>query len=125
MIIFNFAHPLSACAINQLSQEYGSDVEHVKVNVQLEIFKSDDAPIEDQMLNIILPYAKEFDGSQRIIIISPGMSNATLVLVTIIHALSGRFPEVVELRLNSNKVFGYHRTIDLAALRAKIRLERY
>jgi len=124
MKIFNFGHPLSQSAISNLEKVY-PNAEHIKVNVQLDVFNPDALPIEEQVLEIIKPYAKSFDGSERMVIVSPGMSNAAWVLAAILHGLSGRFPELVELRINSDKVFDYLRTIDLQEFRNEVRKLRF
>lgn len=118
---FNFGHPLSESAVNKLDLYFGQGVEHIKVGVQLNVFDADAPGIENQILDVVRPYAKDFDGSERIVIISPGMSNAAWVLAAIIHGLSGRFPELVELRINSDKIFDFHRVIDLQEFRNEVR----
>jgi hypothetical protein len=118
--VFNFGHPLSQSAITKIEQYFGQ-VQHIKVGVQLNVFDADAPGIEQQVLDVVRPYATDFNGAERMVIISPGMSNAAWVLAAIIHGLSGRFPELVELRLNSDKVFDFYRVIDLQEFRNEVR----
>lgn len=118
--VFNFGHPLSQSAITKIENYFGQ-VEHIKVGVQLNVFDADAPGIEQQVLDVVQPYANDFNGAERMVIISPGMSNAAWALAAIIHGLSGRFPELVELRLNSDKVFDFHRVIDLREFRNEVR----
>lgn len=119
MKVFNFGHPLSEAAKEKLAAKFG-EYEVVKVDVHINL--GDEAPsLQEQMLEIVKPYRGDFDGAERMVIISPGMSNAAWILAVIINGLSGRFPELVELRINSDKVFDLHQIIDLQEFRNEVR----
>ena len=120
MYIINFGHPFAQSTMDALEALYPGAA-HIKIGVQLEISNPSAPSIEEQVLEAIRPHLAAFDGTERVAIVSPGMSNAAWVLAAHLHGLSGRFPELIELRMNAEKVFAYHRTIDLQEVRNETR----
>lgn len=120
MYIINFGHAFAPATLAHLAALYPGAT-HIKVGVQLEISNTDAPSIEDQVLEAIRPHLSLFDGTERVAIVSPGMSNAAWCLAAHLHGLSGRFPELIELRMNTEKVFAFHRAIDLQSVRNETR----
>lgn len=121
MLVLNFAHPLSADTVEQLTDQFG-EFETRMVRVQLDML----SPLPDQIRQVVDNAGLEPAEWQTrpFAVVLPGASIAAGVLLAEIHGRSGGFPLVVSLVSGEDRVFRLGEVIDLSQVRNDARTRR-
>jgi hypothetical protein len=121
MIVLNFSHPLSAEAVQQLTEKIG-EFEARSIRVQLDMLQPLSAQVE-QVADSVGFTPAEWQ-TQPFVVVLPGASVATGLLLAEIHGRSGGFPRIVSLVSGEDRVFRLGEVIDLTQVRNNARTRR-
>lgn len=121
MKVLNFSHPLSQDAVSELIQRFG-ELDVCQIRVQLDMSQSLTAQVV-QIADSVGFTPEEWQTTSYIVVL-PGASIATGILIAEIHGRSGGFPRIVSLVSGEDRVFRVAEVVDLQSVRNDSRTRR-
>ena len=119
MKVFNFSHPLSTTAVEQLTARFGA-VEVVVIPVHLDMKQ----PLLPQVESMVKPHSEAMNGTEPFCIVLPGMAIAAVAVASAVSGFAGSLPMVVELRMAQNGTFEVNDVINFQMFRNEMRTHR-
>lgn len=121
MIVLNFSHPLSPDAVSELELRFGElDVRSIRVQLDMS------QPLTTQVVAVVdsVGFTPTEWQTTAFVVVLPGASIATGLLIAELHGRSGGFPRVVSLVSGEDRVFRVQEVIDLQDARNDARTRR-